>query len=132
MKRNRSLILLVDDSEFAKNTIKRAYHKCKYDFVYASNGVEAIAEIEKIQPDLILMDILMPFMDGIEATKQIKAKYDIPIIITTSLSDHQTQLISLQAGADDFVPKPIHCGILQIKIDRLLVMYDERRNQSQN
>ena len=121
--RTRPLILIADDSEFALNTVRRAY-RCKYDFVLARDGNEAILEAKIHHPDLILMDILMPGLDGIEATRQIKADHNlcmIPAIIVTSLSDHQTELACLNAGADDFVPKTINCEILQIKIDRLFL-----------
>lgn len=129
MKRDKPLILIADDSEFASKTTKLACSRY-YDFVVARNGDDAIAEAKTRHPDLILMDVLMPGMDGIETVKQIKCDHElfnIPIIMITSLADSETELKSLQAGAADFVTKPFHCEILKIKIDRLLGYNHDRR-----
>lgn len=128
--RDRPLILIVDDSEFALNAIRRAY-RCKYDFVEAHNGKEAVEKSIEHQPDLILMDIMMVGMDGIDATKTIKndpLTESIPIIITTAIANPQMELESFLAGADDYVLKPINCSILQARINKLLRLYDRRRN----
>ncbi len=129
MKRDRPLILLVDDSEFALKATTRAY-KCKYDFIPVRNGTDAISAAKIYLPDLILMDVLMPGIDGIETVRQIKCDHEIcniPVIMITSLADSETELKSLQAGASDFVTKPFHCEILKIKIDRLLGYNHDRR-----
>lgn len=129
MKRELPLILVVDDSEFSLKTITQSCRQ-KYDFVMARTGSDAIASAKIYLPNLILMDVLMPGIDGIETVRQIKTDHElfnIPIIMITSLSDHATELRSLEAGAADVMVKPLHCKIMQIKIDRLLGVCHDRR-----
>ncbi|MBI3592119.1 MAG: response regulator, partial [Nitrospirae bacterium] len=81
-----------------------------YIFDTARNGIEAIEKTKKINPDIILLDILMPEMDGIEACKRLKEDPEtrhIPIIVLTALEDKETKIESLKAGANDFLSKPV-------------------------
>jgi DNA-binding response OmpR family regulator len=94
-----------------------------YNVLTARNGIEAIEIAKSKHPDLILMDVLMPKMHGLECCSAIRDDPDIkhiPIMIVTSMSDPQTEIMALRAGARDYVKKPFDCEILQLRIKNLL------------
>lgn len=116
-------ILIVDDVIFniklLENKLKLAY----YDVFSASTGKEAIQKVHEISPDLILMDVMMPDIDGIEATKRIKAIPEfshIPIVMVTALSSQSDKVSTLIAGADDFITKPVNDKALITRVRSLL------------
>lgn len=118
------LILIVDDSMSALMAMERSLRRLGYESVSADNGLCAIELIKTRQPDLILMDVLMPHMHGLECCEAImsdpKTKH-IPIVMVTSMSDPQTEIMALQAGARDFIKKPVNVEILKLRIENLLV-----------
>ncbi|MBF0119441.1 MAG: response regulator [Desulfobacterales bacterium] len=114
---NQAKILLVDDNEFVILLYKGILND--YECIVASNGLEAIEIFDKEQPDLVIMDIAMPIMDGFEATRLIKQRYPnkfVPIIVVTSSTDDETMYKSIECGADDFMTKPISRNAFKIKI----------------
>ena len=103
-------ILIVDDEEANLKYMSTLISRYGYIFDTARNGIEAIEKTKKINPDIILLDILMPEMDGIEACKRLKEDPEtrhIPIIVLTALEDKETKIESLKAGANDFLSKPV-------------------------
>jgi len=103
-------ILIVDDEEANLKYMSTLISRYGYIFDVARNGIEAIEKTKKINPDIILLDILMPEMDGIEACKRLKEDPEtrhIPIIVLTALEDKETKIESLKAGANDFLSKPV-------------------------
>ena len=100
-------ILLVDDDEVDRNVALLMLKKLGYRADLATNGIEAIEAIEHQSYDIVFMDIQMPGMDGLEATKIIRQRWhqDQKIIIVTSLNNYRE--ICLEAGADDFLTKPL-------------------------
>lgn len=101
-------ILIVDDAAFMRMMIKDILSKNGYNVVgEAENGLKAIEKYNELQPDLVLMDITMPEMDGIAALKQIKAANGSALVIMCSAMGQQAMVIeSIQAGAKDFIVKP--------------------------
>ncbi|HHU90562.1 MAG TPA: response regulator [Clostridiaceae bacterium] len=101
-------ILIVDDAAFMRMMIKDILSKNGYTVVgEAENGIKAIEKFKEVNPDLVIMDITMPEMDGIQAVKQIKAIDDSARIIMCSAMGQQAMVIeSIQAGARDFIVKP--------------------------
>jgi two-component system cell cycle response regulator DivK len=102
-------ILVVEDQEDNRRIVRDLLTTSDYEVIEAENGEEALAAVAKQPPDLILMDIQLPILDGYEATRRIKADpslSSIPIIAMTSyaLSRHEEK--ARAAGCDDFVPKP--------------------------
>ena len=115
----RSKILVADDTITERLILEKLLKKQGHDVVSAADGVAAIALFTSFQPDLILMDALMPGMDGFEATRQIKSLAGdafIPIIFLTSLQDADSLARCLDAGGDDFLSKPYNNIILKAKI----------------
>jgi two-component system chemotaxis response regulator CheY len=100
-------ILLVDDAAFMRMRCAKLLTENGYEVSEAENGQEAIAKYQSYQPDLVLMDITMPVMDGITATKEIKALDANAKIVMVSALGQQTMVIeAIKAGAKDFVVKP--------------------------
>lgn len=101
-------ILIVDDAAFMRMMIKDILVKNGYDVVgEAENGLKAVEKYKELSPDLVLMDITMPEMNGIEAVKSIKAADGAAKIVMCSAMGQQAMVIeSIQAGARDFIVKP--------------------------
>ena len=85
--------------------------KKHYEFVRARNGKEAVAMVETETPDLVLMDIKMPVMDGLEATRQIKASHpDLPVLALTANAFDSDRQLAFDAGVNDFLSKPVNAA----------------------
>ncbi|MBO5579420.1 MAG: response regulator [Prevotella sp.] len=100
-------ILIAEDND--SNYMLMTYVlKKHYEFVRARNGQEAVDKVDTEKPDLVFMDLKMPLLDGLEATRQIKAKYpDLPVIALTANAFDTDKDDALQAGCNDFLSKPI-------------------------
>jgi two-component system cell cycle response regulator DivK len=115
-------ILVVDDTDWNRDLIVQLLEE-EYTILEAVNGEEAVAKAELEKPDLILMDLGMPVMDGWEATRRIKANDElkhIPIIAVTSHAMVGDEVQAREAGCDDYLPKPIDENELLRKIKQLL------------
>ena len=115
-------ILIVDDNKTNRLILSSYLKKDGYTVVAAENGLEAIEVFLAEEPALILMDILMPVMDGYEATKKIKSLVTdkfIPIIFLTAMTDEKALSQCVEAGGDDFLTKPYNRTLLKVKIDAL-------------
>jgi len=120
-------ILVVDDSVTNRLILVKFLTIRGYELVQAEDGVEAIKAFKKHKPDLILMDVNMPNMDGYEATReirQIQGAAWVPIIIASALATNKEQIKGLEAGADDYVTKPIDLKVLAAKIEAKLRIAD--------
>ncbi len=126
-------VLVVDDI-LPNVKLLEAKLACEYyDVITATNGAEALEKVESENPDIILLDIMMPGMDGFEVCERIKANPDkahIPIVMVTALTDIQDKVRGLEAGADDFLSKPIDDTALMARVRslaRLKMALDEWR-----
>ena len=120
-------LLIAEDNDDLRFYIKDNLQKI-YNIYEAANGEEALAIIQKIVPDLIISDIMMPGIDGIELCRRVKADdktCHIPVILLTALSAEEAQFKSLETGADDCILKPFNFQILEAKISNLI---SSRRN----
>ncbi len=108
-------ILLVDDAAFMRKVIKDTLTKAGYTEIFeAVDGADAVAKYDEILPDLVLMDITMPNMDGLEALKAIRGKYsDACIVMCTAMGQESMVMDAVRSGAKDFIVKPF-------KEDRIL------------
>jgi signal transduction histidine kinase len=105
-----SSILIVDDSPSARETLTAFLEGQGYQLFTASDGTEALQLAADHQPDVILLDVMMPGMDGFEVSRRLRSTpelAEVPIIILTALDDHDSLLRGIEAGADDFFRKPI-------------------------
>ena len=116
-------ILVVEDQEDNRQILRDLLATTDYEIIEAENGEEALAAVAKQRPDLILMDIQLPILDGYEATRRIKADpalRSIPIIAVTSYALSGDEEKARSAGCDDFVPKPYSPRQLLAKIRQYL------------
>jgi DNA-binding response OmpR family regulator len=94
-----------------------------YDVVIAFNGQEAVALAEREKPDLILLDVLMPVMDGIEALRVIRSNSDLrttPIVMLTSVTDVRMVTEAIESGANDYIAKPFQVSLLLERVERYI------------
>jgi len=126
-----ALVLVVDDLPQNVKLLEVKLTNEYYDVITASNGFEAIEMAKTKNPDIILLDVMMPEMDGFEACRKIKADRDIahiPVVMVTALSDPSDRVQGLSAGADDFLTKPINEIALFARVKslvRIKMMMDE-------
>jgi len=116
-------IFVVDDEVTVLEYVKTALQNLDYQIFCADNAEEGIKRITEEKPDLILLDIMLPDMDGISVCRKLRSgpvTKDIPIIILTSLSDAATIQNAFFYGAADFMPKPFDLKILKSKIEKAL------------
>ncbi|EAF3514025.1 response regulator transcription factor [Listeria monocytogenes] len=99
-------ILVVDDEKPIADIVKFNLNKEGFDVYCAYDGDEALELVEEVQPDLILLDIMLPGRDGIEVCREARKKYDMPIIMVTAKDSEIDKVIGLELGADDYVTKP--------------------------
>jgi signal transduction histidine kinase/ligand-binding sensor domain-containing protein/DNA-binding response OmpR family regulator len=118
----KTIILVVEDNADVRKYIKDSLGE-EYEIIEASNGDEGVTKAEKVIPDLIISDIMMPKMDGFELTKILKNndKTDhIPIILLTAKSDQQSRFSGLERGADDYLIKPFDTEELKLRVCNLI------------
>lgn len=99
-------ILVVDDDEALAEMIGIVLRNDEYEPVFCHDGAQALDAFRRARPDLVLLDLMLPGLDGIEICRLIRAESDVPVIMLTAKSDTADVVRGLEAGADDYVPKP--------------------------
>lgn len=114
-------ILLVEDEEKLQKIIVD-YFKAKgdYELICTSDGVSALEYFEGEELDIVILDVMMPRLDGFSVCKEIRKNQDIPIIFLTAKCDEEDQLYGYALGADDYITKPFSLGVLYAKVTALL------------
>lgn len=110
-------VLIVDDAVFMRNTLKEIFTSSGYEIVgEAANGVEAVEKYRNVTPEVTTMDIVMPFKNGIEATREIlKQDPSATIIICSALGQESLVMEAIEAGATDFIVKPFKAeNVIQV------------------
>lgn len=116
-------ILIVDDTPLNVDLLEQALDELGYQTVTATNGQEALEQIAVTQPDVMLLDIMMPVMDGFEVLTRVKADSatrDLPVIVISAMSDMSSIVRGIEMGADDFLPKPFEPAILRARLTNSL------------
>jgi len=115
----KATVLIVDDEPFNVDVLQQELEESDYQIITASNGQEALQQIKKHQPDLILLDLMMPVLDGFAVLSQIKGDNDlrdIPVIIVSAADDSKSIVKGIKQGADDYITKPIDAEHLKKKV----------------
>lgn len=100
----------MDDDSRGRDTLEGMLTGLGYELRFCENGLDALAEASNLPPDLILLDVMMPVLDGFEVCRRLRADpilADVPVVMTTALDDKASRLQGIEAGADDFISKPI-------------------------
>ena len=103
---NKPLILIVEDDSAVKNLIATALETQDYRYVTAANGVQAVLEAATKRPDILLLDLGLPDMDGVEVIRKVRSWSEMPIIVISARSEDTDKIDALDAGADDYLTKP--------------------------
>ena len=113
-------ILVVDDEELLVKGIRFNLKSDGYDVISGCNGLEAVTLAQTEQPDLIVLDVMMPEMDGLTACSKIREFSDVPIILLTAKTEDMDKLMGFDQGADDYLTKPFNILELKARIRALL------------
>jgi len=99
-------ILVVDDEKPISEIVKYNLVKEGYEVFTAYDGEEALEKVEEVEPDLIILDLMLPKMDGLEVAREVRKTHDMPIIMVTAKDSEIDKVLGLELGADDYVTKP--------------------------
>ncbi|MEG0288241.1 MAG: response regulator YycF [Carnobacterium sp.] len=99
-------VLVVDDEKPISDIVKFNLTKEGYDVYTAYDGEEALEKVEEVEPDLIILDLMLPKIDGLEVCREIRKTHDMPIIMVTAKDSEIDKVLGLELGADDYVTKP--------------------------
>lgn len=122
LRKLKPVVMIVEDDEFARELVSRALDPESWEVVFAADGQEALNQLKRLRPDVILMDIRLPGIDGVSLTHRLKSSphlADIPVIMMTGDARKETLLSSLAAGAAGYVVKPFTRAVLTEKLDKI-------------
>ena len=122
---DRYKILVVDDDKEIVNIIKTALKQEGYDVITAENGKQAYDLVLKNHFHLIIMDVMMPKLNGLTATMQIRQKNNVPILMLSAKAEGSDRVLGLESGADDYLVKPFYQQELLARVKSLLRRYDK-------
>lgn len=119
-------ILVVDDEKPISDIVKFNLTKEGYEVFTAFDGEEAIEKVEEVEPDLILLDLMLPKKDGLEVCREVRKNHDTPIIMVTAKDSEIDKVLGLELGADDYVTKPFSNRELVARVKANLRRHDNR------
>lgn len=117
---SKQKILVVDDEASIRRILETRLKMAGYNVVTAEDGEEAVELFNKTNPDIVILDVMMPKMDGYGVTREIRRVSDVPIIILTALGDVSERITGLELGADDYVIKPFSPKELEARVKAVL------------
>ena len=117
---NKPLILVVEDDTPVRNLITTTLKTHEYRYLSAQNGASAVMEALSHNPDIVLLDLGLPDMDGVEIIRKIRSWSNMPIIVISARTEDSDKIVALDAGADDYLTKPFRPTILLMKVRALL------------
>src|SRR6185503_12919441 len=115
-----STILLVDDEDSVQSLLTYPLERDGFRVVSARDGEEALARFGEENPDLVVLDIMLPHLDGLEVCKRLRARSTVPIIMLTARDDELDKVVGLELGADDYITKPFSIREFRSRVRALL------------
>lgn len=116
-------ILIVDDDPHMRELVGLFLRPAGFEIAESSDGVEALATLESMKADLVILDIMMPHMDGWELCREIRKQYDIPLLMLTAKGDTTQKVKGFELGTDDYLVKPFEPAELVVRVKALLKRY---------
>ena len=113
-------ILLVDDEANIRDLNAMYLEKEGFAVEHAVNGADAISRFDQVQPQLVVLDVMMPGMDGFEVCRELRRESDVPILMLTARSEDVDKIVGLELGADDYMTKPFHKDELVARIHAIV------------
>lgn len=113
-------VLLIEDQEADRRLVTTALEKDGYNVIQASSGEAGLELLQQKQPDLVLLDLVLPGVDGLEVCRQIRARTNIPVIMVTGRDEEIDKVVGLELGADDYVTKPYGLRELVARVRAML------------
>lgn len=113
-------IMIIDDESQMRELIRTFLEAEKYRVIEATDGVHALSLIEQTSPDLFIVDVMMPYMDGFEFAQEVKRKYSIPLIFLSAKGDEWDKVNGLKLGGDDYIVKPFLPAELLARVESVL------------
>jgi len=113
-------LLLIDDDEMITDPVKRALVESGYEVMVAHDGASGLELATERDPDLVILDVMLPGMDGWAVCRELRARSSVPILMLTALGDEVDRVLGLELGADDYLTKPFSMRELQARIRALL------------
>jgi DNA-binding response OmpR family regulator len=113
-------VLLVDDEPSLRLGVGRALREAGYQVTAVADATSALRAMEEAFPDLLLLDLMLPDMDGLELCRQVRARSDVPILMLTARDDDIDRILGLESGADDYLTKPFHMRELVLRVAAIL------------
>src|SRR5215471_4837973 len=126
-----STILLVDDEEAVRKVLTFPLERDGYQVVQAADGEEALARFGDQPVDLVVLDIMLPKLDGLEVCKQLRSRSSVPIIMLTARDDELDKVVGLELGADDYITKPFSIREFRSRVRALLRRASAMRSNGQ-
>lgn len=113
-------VLVVEDEESLASTLSYNLRKNGFNVVSAADGVEGLAAARRLRPDVIVLDLMLPKMDGMELCRRVRSDSDVPIIMLTARGEEMDRVVGLEMGADDYLTKPFSMRELMARVRALL------------
>ena len=114
------VVLVVDDEPMLRNLLSRLLRMDGYEVLEAEDGQTALALVDTKQPDLVLLDVMMPARDGLDVLGELRRTSDVPVILVSALAEEADRVLGLKLGADDYVVKPFSAAELSARIESVL------------
>jgi DNA-binding response OmpR family regulator len=115
-----ALVLVIDDDPQVRTLVSRLLRHEGYEVIEAGDAGEALQQVDNREPDLVLLDVVMPQVDGIDLLAEIRSRSAVPVIMLTALGDEADRILGLRSGADDYMVKPFSPGELSARIESVL------------
>ncbi|MET0236797.1 MAG: response regulator transcription factor [Kibdelosporangium sp.] len=113
-------VLVVDDDETIRDVVRRYLELAGHEVTVAGDGEKALALVAEAEPDLIVLDLMLPGIDGLEVCRRIRQRSAIPVVMLTALGEEENRIAGLQLGADDYVTKPFSPRELALRVSSVL------------
>jgi DNA-binding response OmpR family regulator len=123
-------VLVVEDEPTLSSTLSYNLRKNGFEVLSAADGVTGLQEARRAKPDIIVLDLMLPKMDGLEVCRRLRADSDVPILILTARSEELDKVVGLEMGADDYLTKPFGMRELMARVRALLRRSAQRTDQT--